>query len=67
MTSSDYVHLKLKVSKIHGSNIKGRQTKICLLCFPITLALQKFSVSGSACKRNKCHITVHEVCRALKN
>lgn len=54
-------------SKIHGSNIQGRQKERSVyFIFLAILASPNVSTSDSACKRKKSHITIYEVCQALK-
>lgn len=54
-------------SKIHGSNIQGRQRERSVyFIFLAILAYPNVSTSDSACKRKKSHITIYEVCQALK-
>lgn len=54
-------------SKIHGSNIQGRQRERSVyFIFLANLAYPKVSTSDSVCKRKKSHITIYEVCQALK-
>lgn len=54
-------------SKIHGSNIQGRQTERSVyFIFLAILAYPNISTCDSACKRKKSHITIYEVCQALK-
>lgn len=40
--------------------------KICLLYFLAILAYSSVSTSDSAWKRKKSHVTIYEVCQALK-
>lgn len=54
-------------SKIHGSNIQGRhRERSVYFIFLAILAYPNVSTSDSACKRKKSHITIYEVCQALK-
>lgn len=54
-------------SKIHGSNIQGRQRERSIyFIFLANLAHPNVSTSDSACKRKKSHVTIYEVCQALK-
>lgn len=54
-------------SKIHGSNIQGRQKERSVyFIFLAFLAYPNVSTSDSACKRKKSHVTIYEVCQALK-
>lgn len=51
-------------AQIHGSNIQGRQRERAI--YFIVLFDPNVSTSDSACKRKKSHVTMYEVCQALK-
>lgn len=62
-----FINEIISFSKIHGSNIQGRQRERSVyFIFLAILIYPNISTSDSVCKRKKSHITIYEVCQALK-